>query len=252
MHAKITKAIADLVGPKHYFALLISLLSLTVIAPLVDHDAWTHIIVSIFLILSLLTASMALNKSRFLTFVSILLVALSGIMWILSSMYNCPPFGTIYFQLATFAVTLLFFLATGRVMWQDIFSGAATGNRICGAVCLYLLIGFCFAMLHLMVALCNPNEYKDTQLGDKSPICNNTYSTRGHYPIFVYFSFCTLTTVGYGDIIPAKRLSRSLCWVEAVTGQLYLAILVARLVGLHIVTRQTYIKEKSSTKSLLN
>jgi voltage-gated potassium channel len=136
--------------------------------------------------------------------------------------------------MATFAVTLLFFIATGSVMWRDIFSGAATTNRICGAVCLYLLIGFCFAMVHMIVALQNPNAYKDTL----RPPQHNVGIHR-HYPFFVYFSFCTLTTVGYGDVSPASRLSRTLAWVEALTGQLYLAILVARLVGMHIVTAKT-------------
>ncbi len=52
------------------------------------------------------------------------------------------------------------------------------------------------------------------------------------YP--VYFSFVTLTTLGYGDIVPTSATARMLAAAEAVTGQLYLAVLVARLVGLHI------------------
>jgi hypothetical protein len=52
---------------------------------------------------------------------------------------------------------------------------------------------------------------------------------------FLYYSFVTLTTLGYGDITPASSPARSLSTLEAVTGQLYIAILVARLVGLHIV-----------------
>jgi hypothetical protein len=50
----------------------------------------------------------------------------------------------------------------------------------------------------------------------------------------LYFSFATLTTLGYGDIVPTTPISRMLASVEAITGQLYLAVLVARLVGLHI------------------
>jgi voltage-gated potassium channel Kch len=50
-----------------------------------------------------------------------------------------------------------------------------------------------------------------------------------------YFSFSTLTTVGYGDIVPRSNAARTLAELEAITGQIYLAVLVARLVGLHIV-----------------
>ena len=50
----------------------------------------------------------------------------------------------------------------------------------------------------------------------------------------MYFSFITLTTLGYGDVVPVQGFARSLSGAEAVTGQLYVAILIARLVGLHI------------------
>jgi hypothetical protein len=245
MYNKLVITVREVLGPRHYLALLISLLSLTIIAPLVDHDLWTRVIVSVFLVLSLLTATMAVNESQRMAFVSFFLVGLSGIMWTASFMCNIFPFNTAYFQIFAFAVTLLFFITIANVMWRDIFSGSATANRICGAVCLYLLIGFCFAMLHSMVALNNPSAYKDSLLPDKSPIIDKAFSARQHYPIFMYFSFCTLSTVGYGDIVPVSRLARSIAWIEAVTGQLYLAILVARLVGMHIMSSNADTKEKS-------
>jgi len=52
--------------------------------------------------------------------------------------------------------------------------------------------------------------------------------------IFGYFSFVTLTTLGYGDIIPIKELSRTLTWIEAFMGQIYLTVTIARLVGMYI------------------
>ena len=53
----------------------------------------------------------------------------------------------------------------------------------------------------------------------------------------VYFSFCTLTTVGYGDFVPRTELARGVATLEAVAGQLYLAVLVARLIGLYVSRR---------------
>jgi hypothetical protein len=53
-----------------------------------------------------------------------------------------------------------------------------------------------------------------------------------------YFSFVTLTTLGYGDIRPLTSFARTACWLEAVIGQLYLTVLIARLVGLHLVSLQ--------------
>jgi uncharacterized membrane protein len=54
------------------------------------------------------------------------------------------------------------------------------------------------------------------------------------YPVFVYFSFVTLTTLGYGDISPIAEHARTLAWFEALLGQLYLAVMVAGFVALHI------------------
>jgi len=54
-------------------------------------------------------------------------------------------------------------------------------------------------------------------------------------PDFFYFSFTTITTLGYGDIIAKSHTAKTAAMLEAITGQMYIAILVARLVSLHIV-----------------
>ncbi len=56
---------------------------------------------------------------------------------------------------------------------------------------------------------------------------------------YVYFSFVTLSTLGYGDITPGNLLTGTFTYIEAILGQLYLAIMMARLVGLYIANRQT-------------
>ena len=63
---------------------------------------------------------------------------------------------------------------------------------------------------------------------------NESNNERERLSKLIYFSMCTLTTLGFGDITPVTRFTRTLAWLEAVVGQLYLAILVARLVGLQI------------------
>ena len=57
------------------------------------------------------------------------------------------------------------------------------------------------------------------------------------FPLALYFSFVTLTTLGYGDITPVSRVAQMLTGVEAMMGQLFVAILIARLVGLHVGQR---------------
>jgi hypothetical protein len=55
---------------------------------------------------------------------------------------------------------------------------------------------------------------------------------------FIYYSFVTMSTLGYGDITPISNPARSLSLLEAVVGQLYIAILIAKLVGMHIAQAQ--------------
>jgi hypothetical protein len=233
MVTKLSSLIAETIGPQHYFALLFCVLSLTVIAPLVDHYMWARAAVGGMVLVSVMTASLAVSRGR--SQIKLFLFAfLSAVMWTLAFTCDVTPFNTSAFGIATYGVTFLFFATTCSIMWRDIFAGVVTMNRICGAVCIYLIIGFCFAMVHMMVLLSDPTSYKDNSVANQSLAAEDTLSAEKRYPLFVYFSFCTLSTLGYGDMVPVSRLARSISWVEGLTGQLYLTILVARLVGLHI------------------
>lgn len=107
--------------------------------------------------------------------------------------------------------------------------GRVTGDKIAGAIAVYLLLGLLWALLYGVIAAAQPGAFRapeDLRLGE-------ALGTGAEYA-FIYYSFVTLTTLGYGEISPALPLSRSFAWMEAVTGQLFLAILIARLVALHI------------------
>jgi hypothetical protein len=89
---------------------------------------------------------------------------------------------------------------------------------------LYLLIAIGFAALFAFVGLTTPNAFKGVKFEDNAALASEVF----------YLSFVTLTTTGYGDIIPIDPLARSLCNLEAVIGQLYPATLLARLVTLEL------------------
>jgi hypothetical protein len=108
--------------------------------------------------------------------------------------------------------------------------GKVTFHRIIGAVLLYLNIGLIFTALFCFVALRIPNAF--TGLG---PLQDNL-AVAGN---LIYFSFITLTSVGYGDIVPLHPYARSLANVEAIIGQLYPATLLARLVTLELENRHS-------------
>jgi hypothetical protein len=103
--------------------------------------------------------------------------------------------------------------------------GRVTFHRIIGAVLLYLDIGLVFVALYGFMALVVPEAFKGlAPLQDKLGVAAN----------LIYFSFVTLTSVGYGDIAPLHPLARGVANVESIIGQLYPATLLARLVTLQL------------------
>ena len=136
-------------------------------------------------------------------------------------------------------VPLLFAtLFIGFLVWRflgDVLAGGrVTSERIFGAISVYLLIGFMFALVYAFVALVDPGAFafSDAILGSA------TSGEIGHgKSIFTYFSFVTMTTLGYGDVTPVSPVARTLAYLEAVLGQLYLAVMIAGLVGMHISRR---------------
>lgn len=121
---------------------------------------------------------------------------------------------------------LSFFISTAlRTAKQVLFTGDIDGNKILGAICLYLLMGLIWAVIYTLVELTLADSFTNT---------NATSQWYTLFPDFIYFSFVTITTLGFGDVSPTLPLSRFLVYLEAIVGQFYLAILVASLVGSHM------------------
>ncbi len=102
-------------------------------------------------------------------------------------------------------------------------------NRLVGAVCVYLLLGVIWAVAYTMLEMISPGSF-----GGFTPL-----QGRGWDSEWLYFSFVTMTTLGYGDIQPLSATARALAYMQAVFGQLYVAILVAGLVSALISSRQS-------------
>jgi hypothetical protein len=111
----------------------------------------------------------------------------------------------------------------GIVVARAVFGGGRiTYHRIVGAILLYLLIAVAFATLFAFVGLSIPDSFKGIAFEDDAALASSLF----------YLSFVTLTSTGYGDILPVHPLARSLCNIESIIGQLYPATILARLVTL--------------------
>lgn len=121
-----------------------------------------------------------------------------------------------------------FYMFLSAVIIYDVLVRAKKINfdMIAGILCVYLLIGLMFADIYVLIQLLDENAFAGVKFIETDP----TKWTIG----FVYFSFVTLTTLGYGDISPNTIEAGSFVYFEAIIGQIFLTVLVARLVGIHI------------------
>lgn len=117
----------------------------------------------------------------------------------------------------------------GWVVARQVFAaGRVTYHRIVGAILLYFLISLTFVALFVLVGQMIPKAFSGIEIDDNTALASN----------FIYFSFVTLTSTGYGDVVPVHPIARSLCNLESIIGQLYPAILLARLVTLELEDRR--------------
>jgi hypothetical protein len=134
-------------------------------------------------------------------------------------------------SLITMFAMLFFVLAqTFSALKQVMTPKKVTLNQIVGSICVYLLFGLSFAFIYLIqlelfVAPFNGLEAK--------PWLDNLFEV-------IYFSFITLTTVGYGDISPALAIPKFFVFLESITGSFYLAIMVASLVSSHLSQKEVH------------
>jgi hypothetical protein len=111
------------------------------------------------------------------------------------------------------------------VLIQVLRAGRITLHRIVGSTAAYLLLGFAWGELYRALSAAVPGAFA---------AASGALLEHAHYQ---YFSIVTLTTLGYGDITPVHPFARSLAMLEALTGQLFPAILIARLVSMELVVR---------------
>ena len=111
-------------------------------------------------------------------------------------------------------------------------SREVTSDILCGAVCVYLLFGILAGFVFILIEYLAPGSFLISNLGVNPAQQQSLFI---HDPGWLlYFSFVTLTTVGYGDVLPANSVARSAAVLVAVMGQVLLMVQIARLVGLHV------------------
>jgi hypothetical protein len=126
-------------------------------------------------------------------------------------------------------VMALFCAISVVLILRYVFLNEVTGDHVVAALVAYLLIGVGMGQLYFVVDSRNPSAFRSS-----STVATALQDPHTRSACLTYFSFVTLTTSGYGDVIPDAPLTRTLSWMEAVAGQFYMAVLVAGLIGMRV------------------
>jgi hypothetical protein len=212
--------------PNQFMILLIALLGGLLIPPFfIDHES-LGVVASAFLSLLLLSALYVFPRRR--TFIAACMLAAPALVgrWLVTSF----PLNTRFLVFVGLCWVAFLALTAVAILRHVLATSRVTNDTITGAICGYLLLGVIFAFLYGRIALLYPGSF----IVEGKPIQLAVSRVSYHQAInnLIYYSFVTLTTVGYGDITPASAPARAPAMIEAVTGQFYVAILVARLVSI--------------------
>lgn len=204
-----------------YQALLIAVLLMIVVYPMLHRPGGPRLASDVLITVLFLAGGWVLSADRRLRIPGLVLVvpAVVGV-WTGFRPADSPgPAAAVAFHLcaATFEVLLL--AAVLRAVYRE---ETVSADAVSAALCGYILVGLAFGHAYCLVDELVPGSF--TGLGVAAE------GDREHF-LLTYFSFVTLTTVGYGDVTPASGPARSLSIVEAVIGQFYLAVLIADLIG---------------------
>lgn len=215
----------------NYFFLLLALILLSLIFPFIDSREIDPVIVDIFFAMVLLTGIRAVAKKRSQFIVGLALALISFV----ASIYNfiIPNSSPMAFWCTLFVMVtdIIFLLYTAMIIITDVLTGErVTINAIIGAICVYFLIGIIFTNIYLIIEMVHPESFHFCESS------TDEYNSP-RYSEMLYFSFTTITTLGYGDIYPKATASRIFCSFEAIIGQIYVAVLIAHLVGLYAMLR---------------
>jgi len=131
-------------------------------------------------------------------------------------------------RLLNMGILSVFCLASTLVAFKSLLlSSSIDVNKIIGAICVYLLLGLDWSFFYLFINMVIPDSFHGLPSTD---IGNQLLE-------LMYYSFITITTVGYGDLIPVKPLARTVAFLEGFVGQFYVAVLVAWLVGMFLSSK---------------
>lgn len=207
---------------KRFLILLVLILVTIVLAPFLDIFIPTRIMMDIFLTAIFFTIIFAIKTKR----IHVIIASILALPLIIST-WSIYFYDSTHLSLLTRIFGALFFgYAVVLILLEIARSSEVSKETIFAAVVAYLLIALMWSFLYMILELAEPGSFS-------LPGQSSRQETM-HYE---YFSFITITTLGYGDITPLTNRASALALLEALIGQIYMVVLVAWLVGMYVSRR---------------
>jgi hypothetical protein len=221
--------------PGRFTVLLMTIMAFLVAQPIFSGHDFAENLVSLWISIVLLAALYAFRSAR-IYFVIALVLLVPSLGGRIALLFTSNP--TI--EIVSAISSCLFLAVTVIALISRLFIvNSVTLDTISAGICAYLLTAVAFAYSFAVVELRHPGSFSaelfERTAGHSAPLLASFHN-------FLYYSFVCLTTTGFGDIAPVSGGARSLSVMESVFGQLYVAILIARLVSLQVA--QSMMKER--------
>ena len=210
--------------------LFITLLSFFFVLPFLNSSKLSGLVLTLFLSLVLVFAVLAAGSGKRVFRITLILGGIA----LLSGWWDSPYTRTEVSMVVSKISFCLFFAFVAGILLNKIFhTQKVTANTIYGATCVYILMGICWAFIYTLIEFLNPNAFNPSEI-------STTISGKTHtlFIDFFYYSFVTITTLGYGDIVPVAKFAKMLSILESLIGQLFIVILVSRLVGMYTAQQE--------------
>lgn len=212
-----------------FIFLLISLVLLFVLFPFVPEEVIGVNFLDIFFSIILLSGVYAVSHRKSLFYLALFFAFTAFGAGVLIYFVKAP----VILLIRYISYILFFFVVISAILSHLLRAKKVTADIIFGSICVYLLLGMIWAMGFSVIEIFQPGSFLSAM--ESIGTGSSEFFNRSSFRSLIYYSFVTLTTLGYGDIVPSTPPARMFSILESITGQLYIAILIARLVGLHIV-----------------
>ena len=222
-HIRRKPCLLDKFRTYRYTYLFIAILAQLTLLPLLEKQM--RVLVPFLFLLIVITVLLTLDIRRIFFRLCLGLGFVASLAKLIVLLLNPPVKEAFYLILIALSVNILFLMIVIVIFLTKIFSeDKVTGESIKGGISIYFLIGYLWVYLYSLALVVDPDA-----------ISFPAHASELSY--ILYFSFTTLTTLGYGDITPVSLLARNLTILESTIGQIYLTVLIARLVGLQLLDR---------------